>query len=96
MTEPYDYPHVFLPVSVDLKQQTDEQLEKNYAVTSQNTYELSDEQRDEICRVLEGTGLTFTEPMVLGRPVRINGENLIHLKNKGSHQLVSAKGPLEV
>ncbi len=96
MSEPYDYPQILLPVSVDIKARTDEQRKKNFALTSKNTYELSDEQRDEICRVLEGTGLTFTEPMVLGRPVRINGENLIYLKNKGSHELVSATGPVEV
>ncbi|NMX94270.1 MULTISPECIES: hypothetical protein [unclassified Pseudomonas] len=84
MTEHYHYPEKLEPVQVNLDQQTDEQLQKNYAQTMYNTYELSDDQLRELHSAGVGTGSPFDGNWVPARVVHINGEVVIHLKPCGT------------
>ncbi|MDF3134506.1 hypothetical protein [Pseudomonas extremaustralis] len=85
MADPYEYSLSQLPVEEILDRQTDEQLVKNYAQTTWNVYEISDDQYAEIYRIVFGTGHAFAKNWVGGRPVTINGETLQWIKRRDSH-----------
>jgi len=80
MTEHYHYSEKLEPVQVDLNAQTPEQFTKNYAQTTLNTYELTDEQAQEIYNAGVGTGNAYDGNWVPARVAHINGEVVIRLK----------------
>lgn len=84
MTEHYHYPEKMEPVKVNLDEQTPEQLQKNYAQTMYNTYELTDEQLRELYNAGVGTGSAYEGNWVPARVVHINGEVVIRLKPRGT------------
>lgn len=84
MTEHYHHPEQLEPVQVNLDAQTPEQLQKNYAQTTRNTYELTDEQARELYNAGVGTGNAYDGNWVPARVVHINGEVVIRLKLRGT------------
>ncbi|MGZ9738075.1 hypothetical protein ACXX83_06475 [Pseudomonas sp. GNP012] len=85
MAAPYDFSLPQEPVDECLNKQTDHQLERNYAQGTHNVYELSDAQFDEVYKLVAGSGNFFTGDWVESRPVTINGEALMWLKQRGDH-----------
>ncbi|WP_460156281.1 hypothetical protein [Pseudomonas sp. S2_H10] len=90
MAAPYNYSLSQEPVDECLNKQTDHQLVRNYAQGTHSVYELSDAQFDEVYKIVVGSGNFFTDDWVESRPVTINGEALMWLKQRGDHVRIIA------
>lgn len=88
MADPYEYFLPQEPVNECLDKQTAHQLLKNYAQGTHSVYELNDEQFDEVLKLVRGSGNFFTGDWVDGRPVTINGEALLRIKQRGTHSTI--------
>lgn len=87
--DPYYCPEALEPVEEVLDQQTETQLNRHYAQTAYNVYELTDGLAAELARAAEGSGSVFTGNWVPAKTVLINGEVVLYFKFKGSHVKVS-------
>jgi hypothetical protein len=85
MSDRYYYPEELLSVEEVLIHQTKEQLEKNYAQTTLNVYELTDEQAAQLFKAGVGSGSVREGNWVSAKTVLINGEPVLRIKFRGSH-----------
>lgn len=83
--DPYYCQEELSPAEEVLDRQTDHQLNRNYAQTTHNVYELSDLLAAELARAGCGSGLAITDDWVPAKTVLINGEIVLYIKFKGNH-----------